>query len=405
MSAGPGTRGAGATPGGLDLVVASLEPWDEVWRRNQHLLAGLLRADPGLRVLLVEPPADPLHDLRRGAPVGPGRRLRAIGPDEGGVEGRLWALRPTKWLPRRVDPWGDARRARTVRAAALRLGMTHPVLWVNDPAAATLLRATAWPALYDVTDDWLLAPRTPRQAAMVKAHEDVLLERCAEVTVCSPGLAASKGARRPVTLITNGVDVTRYRAPVDRPSALPDGRCAVYVGTVHPDRMDVGLCVDLARRITQEGAGALVVVGPVLLDAPDVARLEEAGARLLGPRPSDQVPGYLQHADVLVVPHLVNGFTDSLDPLKLYEYLAVGRPVVSTPVAGFRDLSPSSRVRVVERPGFTAAVVEALRTAPRSPGPEMTADLDPVPTWDQRVREMAVVLSRVAATRAAPTRV
>jgi len=169
--------------------------------------------------------------------------------------------------------------------------------------------------------------------------------------------------------------------------------------------MDVGLWADLARRITQEGAGALVVVGPVLLDAPDVARLEEAGARLLGPRPSDQVPGYLQHADVLVVPHLVDGFTDSLDPLKLYEYLAVGRPVVSTPVAGFRDLSPSSRVRVVERPGFAAAVVEALRTAPRSPGPEMTADLDPVPTWDQRVREMAVVLSRVAATRAAPTRV
>ncbi|MCC2316519.1 glycosyltransferase [Cellulomonas chengniuliangii] len=405
MSAGTDARGAGATPGGLDLVVASLEPWDEVWRRNQHLLAGLLRADPGVRVLLVEPPADPLHDLRRGAPVGRGRRLRAIGPDEGGVDGRLWALRPTKWLPRRLDPWGDGRRARTVRAAARRLGMTHPVLWVNDPAAATLLRATAWPALYDVTDDWLLAPRTPRQAAMVKAHEDVLLERCAEVTVCSPGLAASKGARRPVTLITNGVDVTRYRAPVDRPPTLPDGRCAVYVGTVHPDRMDVGLCVDLARRITQEGVGALVVVGPVLLDAPDVARLEEAGARLLGPRPSNQVPGYLQHADVLVVPHLVDGFTDSLDPLKLYEYLAVGRPVVSTPVAGFRDLGPSSRVRVVEGSGFTAAVVEALRTATGSPGPEPTADLDPVPTWDQRVQEMAEVLSRVAATRAAPTRV
>ena len=41
---------------------------------------------------------------------------------------------------------------------------------------------------------------------------------------------------------------------------------------------------------------------------------------------------YLQHADVLVVPHLVNAFTDSLDPIKLYEYQAVDKPVISTPV-------------------------------------------------------------------------
>ena len=49
------------------------------------------------------------------------------------------------------------------------------------------------------------------------------------------------------------------------------------------------------------------------------------------------MPAYLQHADVLVVPHVVTPFTDSLDPIKLYEYQAAGRPVVSTPVAGFRD--------------------------------------------------------------------
>lgn len=398
----PGQEDArAAAQGGHDLVVASLEPWDEVWRRNQHLLAGLLRADPALRVLLLEPPVDPLHDLRRGAPVGTGRSLRAIGPDEGGAQGRLWALRATKWLPRRVDPRGDVRRARAVRAAARRLGMGAPLLWVNDPAAATLLRVTGWPALYDVTDDWLLASRSPRQTAALRAQEQLLLERCAEVTVCSPALAATKGARRPVTLIPNGVDVARYQARADRPPALPSGPCAVYVGTAHPDRMDVALCVELAERLSATDSGTLVLVGPVLLGGADVERLERAGARLLGPRPSAQVPGYLQHADVLVVPHLVDDFTDSLDPLKLYEYLAVGRPVVSTAVAGFRDLTPSARVRVADRAGFAAAVVSALRSPDAQPAPSVLA---PVPTWDQRVREMALVLNRVAATRTAPTR-
>ena len=46
-----------------ELVVCSLEAWDDVWRRNQFFVDGLLRRNPGLRVLFVEPPADPLFDL------------------------------------------------------------------------------------------------------------------------------------------------------------------------------------------------------------------------------------------------------------------------------------------------------------------------------------------------------
>lgn len=46
-----------------ELVVCSLEPWDEIWRRNQYLLDGLLRRNPELRILLIEPAADPLHSL------------------------------------------------------------------------------------------------------------------------------------------------------------------------------------------------------------------------------------------------------------------------------------------------------------------------------------------------------
>ena len=47
-----------------DLVVVSLESWDGVWRRNQHLIWRMLHTDPTLRVLFVEPPADPAHELR-----------------------------------------------------------------------------------------------------------------------------------------------------------------------------------------------------------------------------------------------------------------------------------------------------------------------------------------------------
>ena len=369
-----------------DLVVVSLERWDEVWRRNQHLVAGLLRRDPRLRVLFAEPAADPLYEALHRRPARMGRGLKESPEPE--FVGRLSTHQPTKPLPRRLDPWSDRRLAAATRRAARRLGFRSPVLWVNDPAGAVLLDRTGWRALYDITDDWLEADRTPAEHARLVAHEATLMSRCAEVVVCSPTLRRVKGATRAVTLVPNAVDVAAYRKPRPRPADLPAGRTAVYLGTIHRDRIDVGLCVATASRLGAEGR--LVLVGPAPLDPGDRERLERGGVVLLGAKPAQEVPAYLQHADVLVVPHVVTPFTMSLDPIKRYEYAAVGRPVVSTPVTGFVDAG-DPRVRVAVGEAFAATVREAMLTA--SPFP-VGADL-PVDGWDVRVAQMAEVIERV----------
>ena len=375
------------------LVVSSLENWDHVWRRNQYLIAGLLRADPGLRVLFVEPAADPLHELRRGFRPRWGGRVRRAEAIEGVHPDQLWFFRPTKALPRKIDPWVDDRMTAAVRRAAGQLGLTDPVLWVNDPAAANLASATGWPALYDITDDWLAADRTPHERARLVADEDLLLERCAEVTVCSEYLVQVKGATRPVTLVTNGVDVERYRSPVPRPRDLPHGPVALYLGTVHRDRFDVEAMKATAQELGADATA--VIVGPVLdLTSAEFRALKDAGVLPLGRRSWDQVPAYLQHADVLLVPHLVNRFTDSLDPLKLYEYRAVGHPVVATPVAGFRD-SADPQVSVAPAADYPAAVRRALAaTAGSAPG-GTAPGLDDIPTWAGQGEKMAAVIDRV----------
>ncbi|GAB3088926.1 glycosyltransferase [Isoptericola nanjingensis] len=383
---------------GPDLVVMSLEPWDDVWRRNQYLVAGLLRERPSARVLFVEPVSDPVHAVTRGAWPRPGRGLRPAPDVEGVGPRRLWLLEPTKLLPRRVAPHGDERRAAVVLRAARRLGLARPVLWVNDPYGATLARVSGWPTLYDVTDDWTAATRGPAESRRVAESDRYLVEHAAAVTVCSPTLASRKADARSVVLVTNGVDVERYRRPAARPADLPHGATAVYVGTLHSDRLDVGLCEATARALA--GVGSLVLVGPVALERPDVDRLRRAGVVVLGARPFDAVPAYLQHADALVVPHVVDDFTDSLDPLKLYEYRAVGRPVVSTPVAGFRDTS-DPRVAVTPPDGFAAAVRDALAEPTRGPAGRPGTDLEPIPTWAHQVALMSDVVDAVR--RPAPT--
>lgn len=369
-----------------ELVVISLEPWDDVWRRNQYVLDGLLRTDPELRALFVEPGPDPLYEVRTGHRPRFGAPLRV----QGDYGDRLHLLTPTKWLPRAVGEAADRMLQATVTRAVRRLGWRHPLLWINDPMWASMAEATGWPTLYDMTDDWVEADRTGRVSARLRVADAQLTASADVVTVCSTGLEQSRGGQRPVVLIANAVDVDRYRTPTDRPADLPATPAAVYVGTLHEDRLDVGLCVETGRALAAAG-GTLALVGPNALSADNTAALEATpGVVVLGSRGFAQVPAYLQHADVLVVPHVVTSFTDSLDPIKLYEYLATGRPIVSTPVAGFRD-SASPVVHVTEAADFAHAVVELA--GQQRAAVEPPADL---PRWSDRVEQFAEVLKTLS---------
>ena len=378
-----------------DLVVVSLESWDGVWRRNQHLIWRMLHTDPTLRVLFVEPPADPAHELRSRRRPRLGR-----GPDDRNLTGRLWTMRPLKLLPRRFGDRADASILSQVVRAGRRLAMNDPILWVNDPGGAEIARRTGWRTLYDMTDDWLAADRPASQLDRVASQERYLLAEADQVVACSPELQRRKSAQRPVerepiALVRNAVDVDAYRQPLPRPTDMPTGLVVLYVGTLHCDRLDIGLCESVAARIGD--AASLVLVGPNALPPAISTRLRRAGATLLGPRTRNEVIAYLQHADVLVVPHVVTAFTDSLDPIKLYEYQAVGRPVVSTAVAGFSE-TDDDRIVVASAPDFPDAVTAALARVSRFPDGADRAVAD----WNDRAVAMLGILSGMKRPSPAP---
>lgn len=368
------------------VVVFSLETWDTVWRRNQYVVDGLLRLDPDLRVVFVEPPSDVLHAVvsRRRARLGAG--LRTVD----GYGGRLRTWQGTKWLPRVAGPIADILLRRSVRRALRTSGFDDAILWFNDPNWARLASGAPQPSLYDMTDDWTMAVRAERHRSRIAQNDALLLASCTSVVVCSQGLLESRrGVRPDAVLIPNAVDVSRYRLPVARPADLPADPIALYVGTLHEDRLDVDLVVATARRLRESG-GRVVLVGPVALSPENVAALEaEPGVVVLGPRSFETVPAYLQHATALLVPHVVDDFTDSLDPIKLYEYLAVGRPVVTTPVAGFRDLAREPGVIVAERDAFPTEVAELCAR------PLGTVLRDGVPDWSERVAAFHGILTRM----------
>lgn len=88
---------------------------------------------------------------------------------------------------------------------------------------------------------------------------------------------------------------------------------------------------------------------------------------------------------------MVDEFTESLDPIKLYEYEAVGRPIAATPVAGFRDLAGTPGVLIAPAERFAAELAQLIEAPPDRVGPFEPAD------WGDRVDAMQSVLERAAA--------
>jgi len=364
---------------GNAIVVCSLEKWDEVWRRNQFMARELLETFPDLRLLFVEPSFERLHALLPGATNDRKRGLRLARAD-----GRLITLQPIKSFPRILGPLADWSLGRQVKTAARRLGFLDPTLWINDASYAGLSAKTGWPTLYDITDDWLLSSQPERLRRRLRENEAYLFDHAGAVVVCSTDLVASRRQTRPdLELIPNAVEVEHFARSQDRPDDLPMSPVAVYVGTLHEDRLNVVLVTSLATSVPKL---EIILVGPNALSSASIEALNaHPNVTLLGSRPYAVVPAYLQHADVVIVPHVISPFTESLDPIKAYECLAVGRPTVATPVAGFRGLPPP--VVVARGESFVDEVARALaggRTVvPRG-----------VPSWKTRAAAFAGALQR-----------
>jgi glycosyltransferase involved in cell wall biosynthesis len=258
---------------------------------------------------------------------------------------------------------------------------------LNDVTYSPLISAAGWPAIYDVTDDWLLAPFSVSEVERLEALDAMAMKDAREVVVCSQQLERTRGQERKVTLIPNGVDRAHFTSPRVRPADLPRAPVAVYVGTLHESRLDV----DLVRQLAADYPDLnVVLVGPIALGSASRRTLESAmNIAVLGSKPYDSVPAYLQHADVLIVPHVVTPFTDSLDPIKAYEYAAVSKPVVATPVAGFRE-HPRLFV-IAPRETFPARVKAAIGSAVSGDRAET------LPSWADRASAFEDVARRALA--------
>jgi glycosyltransferase involved in cell wall biosynthesis len=170
-----------------------------------------------------------------------------------------------------------------------------------------------------------------------------------------------------------------------------------YIGQIG-DRVDF----DLLRVIAESQPGwSILMIGPVwsnrVRQAEDLARLPNV--HFLGRRPYAALPGIIRQLDVCLIPHTVDALTDSMDPIKLYDYLALGKPIVATHVAGVDRFADA--VYVARSPeAFIAQIAAALGET----GGALTARrlaLGRENSWETRAEQLWTTVKEVADARAA----
>jgi glycosyltransferase involved in cell wall biosynthesis len=231
--------------------------------------------------------------------------------------------------------------------------LTETAILSTVPIVADLperVHARRW--IYYCVDDFSAWPGL--DCGALRSMEQKFVSRADRIVAAGDNLSARmRSLGRHCQVISHGIDLEHWRGN-PRPASLLSGLqrpLALFWGLIDR-RLDVRALHALDQSMAS--GGTIVLIGP--LQDPDPALDRLAHLRRLGPKPYQDLPALAAAADVLIMPYADLPVTRAMQPLKLKEYLATGRPVVSTrlpAVAGWGDC-----LDVADDPTeFAAAVV------------------------------------------------
>jgi len=302
----------------VDVICFSVVDWETRYQRPQQIMAQF--AAHGHRVFYLS------TSRFRPANSTPGISVKVV--KENIYEVSLSAYRKPNVYG--DENWGESHIPLLASLAELRrafnindaIGYVMIASWVD--LALEARQRWGWRTVYDCMDEWDNFPGIKRP---VVAMELRLVQACDLLVVTAQRLFEKwRSYKRPLTLARNAADFDFFMQHCLPNDLLPEIRNPVvgYYGAIC-EWFDVELMTQVASKRPQY---TFVLIGGVF--GVNVASLEALpNVRLLGQQPYDRMPRYLHHFDACIIPFKLNAVTEATDPVKLYEYLSGGKPVVS----------------------------------------------------------------------------
>ncbi|MEO7117281.1 MAG: glycosyltransferase [Caldimonas sp.] len=330
------------------LVVFSHLRWNFVFQRPQHLLSRLARRYP---VIFIEEPAlceeGPWIELT--SPCAGVQVLRPHTPVDapGFHDDQLSLLEPM------VAGWLNDQ------------GIDDYICWLYTPMALPILHVLAPRAVvYDCMDELSAFKGAPRQ---MKQRETALMKRAQLVLTGGPGLYELKRSlHHNVLCLPSAVDAHHYDADRARSNTEAMAASEALQGAIpHPrlgffgvidERLDVDLVAALADA---DPRWQIVMVGPVVKINP-ASLPQRPNLHWLGQQSYELLPQIVAGWSVCLMPFALNESTRFISPTKTLEYMAAGKPVVSTPIHDVQAMFGDLVTIAADAPNFIAACSDAL---------------------------------------------
>lgn len=315
----------------MKAIICEYHPWDTEFRIGNHHYARLF-LDDGWDVMWISHPVSPFHAMKSAnseriarAKSGPFRHL------DGPLEYVPYTTLPFLNAPVFSAQWVLENTHRYIRptleTVLKKTGFDSPdLVWITDTVMHGVMDAVdAKARAVRIADDNAEFRSTP---PALRAKEEQLMNRADVVFVTSSPLESRLRSRygSKLHLLRNGVEYDHFQGDFERPDEYRyiDGPIAVYIGAVAewfaPDWIST-----LAKR--REDITS-VIIGHSRIDLTELVMLPNV--RILGARPYEEIPAYLAHAELGIIPFKRTKLVDSVSPLKLFEFFAAGLPVVST---------------------------------------------------------------------------
>lgn len=218
-----------------------------------------------------------------------------------------------------------------IKNIAEKLKFENIIYWSYFPMfVAPFKKFNAKVKIFDAVDDWRENDILKPYSEILSKNYEIIAKKADCIFTVSKEIRQIFKTNQNVHWIPNGVDFNFFsKRTIGNPLKEIKKPIIGYVGQIEK-RLDFKLLEYLASK----NEFLLVLIGLVWKNA-DVSKLKTfKNVHFLGQKDYSQLPSYLQNFDVGIIPHKTDGFAKTMNPLKMYEYLAAGIPVVSTPVSG-----------------------------------------------------------------------
>jgi len=370
---------------------------DRWWGTFQNLATRVAKRN---RVLYVEANYSfaklALGLLGRRWPVAPLGRLRR-------VHDGLHLLTPPPRLPLRLRTRALASAnqkvlKKAVLSAARALEFNRVVLWSFLFQSHALVGSLGEVlSIYHCVDEWSEMPFKLASKHLIRKQEEELARSC-DVVLTSAGTLRDRlaGINSNTFYVPNGADISLFEKSRRLPPTadlddIPKPRVG-YVGSL-AEWIDYPLLTNLARTLPDVSFVFVGYVEPRIRASSAIRTLRSLkNVHFLGLKPREEVPRYVAGFDVCMVPFLNEAVTRAVSPLKFFEYLAMGKPIVAPPLPELLDYTGAVHFYQGSRQG-----VEAVRRAlvPESPEvQEQRIRMAAGCSWEARLEQIYEILER-----------